>query len=884
MVVFLIFAHAINARIPAITTDSIENYLQEQLIAFPQEKIHVQTDKPSYLSGERMWFRAHKVDALTHQPIFLSRYIYVEVITPLDDLVKRVKIRPDSTGAYSGYIDLDEDLVEGIYTLRAYTKYMQNMGEDFYFKKTIQVLDPFSLEIEPQVTFNIEDNDIHATIQLIDRQSKATILPEVVTYKIEHGNLKTLKPKDNNTYEFNTRLTGKEANRILLLSLVHNGRKYNRYYTIPPDESRYNVQLFPEGGFLIPGVTSLVAFKALNSDGLSTPVTGSLFDSTGKEILTFKSAHLGMGFFHFIPTADTSYHVICKNRHGVEKRFDLPAAQGQADIITARIVGERLMIQHHRGSKSSQGPLSLLIHHKGLAILHKELNPGVGTLNISTSMLPSGIINILLLNGKREVLSERLIFNLHESDIASMQASTAKPSYNRREKISISLNMDESEKVSDSSLSSFAGNIAVSITDQNAVIPDSTVDIISTMLLSSELKGYIESPASYFSGGKMNKNALDALMLTQGWKRYNIPGVLQGEIFEPDMFTPELTQKITGKSENLFGGLKEGQVSLMAKLDTLTSTEATQADDDGHFSFNVEYPEGTTILVQSRSKRGGTTNVINLDKETFPPLPGAGITLKTDAMNLASSYQDSYLKQANEEYSQQFGLRTIFLEEVTITAQSIDRYRESSFYSPIHAMGVQTSEDIEKMSVTSLRSLLFRQPGIVIRGDIVTTTRSQMPVLFVIDDLKYEDFSGRLDDIDVSSIESLFVLRDNTSMPGYFPNTSGAIVITTKLGNFQVAANRAPSIDEIIPLGYQEAAEFYSPVYETAMQIDSSTPDHRTTIYWKPNVELSDKGEAVIEFYSADYTTTYQLIAEGVNDNGKIVHIKKEITIAGSSN
>lgn len=123
--------------------DSISLFFQQQLDAFPQEKIHVQTDKSSYLSGERIWFRAHLVNAFSHRPIFISRYVYVEVINPVDDLVKRVKVRPDSTGAYYGYVDLDDELAEGAYTLRAYTNYMRNMGEDAFFRKKFTFSTPF---------------------------------------------------------------------------------------------------------------------------------------------------------------------------------------------------------------------------------------------------------------------------------------------------------------------------------------------------------------------------------------------------------------------------------------------------------------------------------------------------------------------------------------------------------------------------------------------------------------------------------------------------------------------------------------------------------------------------------------------------------------------
>lgn len=856
-----------------VVTDSVESRMQQQLLAYPQEKIYVQTDKAGYLSGERLWFRAHMVDALTHQPVFMSRYIYVELIGPLDDLVRRVKIRPDSTGAYAGYIDLEDDLVQGTYTLRAYTQFMRNRGEDFFFRRFIQVLDPFSLQLEPLVTFDVEKNDVQLSLQFLDRQLNDTIWPEVVTCKIGYNAVKTLKPKDDGVYHLDVRLSEKDKNNTLLLGLIYKGRKYNRYYKVPCDQAEYDLQFFPEGGYIIPGVITQVAFKALNADGLSTEVTGTLYDSADREILTFRSLHLGMGLFHFIPSENESYHVVCRNESGNSKRFSLPALQAGAHVINVRNAGSQLRITHSKGKEAAQERVSLLIHHKGLVLFHAPWNPEKEMYSIAKKDLPTGVLNILLLNAKREVLSERLLFNLNEDEFALLQANTPKPVYRRREHVTIAL------KLTAPDLTPSTGNIAVSVTDKETVVTDSTTNIISTLLLSSELKGYIESPASYFQDGQVNRYALDALMLTQGWRRYDIPAVLQGKIETPDAFAPELTQRVTGKADGVFRSLKEGQISLMARLDTLVSTQTTQTDDRGRFAFNVEYPEGTTILVQSRSKKGGTFNVISLDQETFPSLQGGAMPVRSEAVNQHNAGQDPYLQIANEDYTQKNGIRTIMLDEFTVTAKSMEKYKESPYYSPISATGVQTAEDIEKMGVSSLRSLLYRQPGIIIRGDVVTTTRSEMPVLFVIDNMNFEDFSGRLDDIDVSSIESIFVLKDNTSMPGFYPSTSGAVVITTKIGGYQGSSRRPPSIDDILPLGYQQAALFYAPAYETPEQAESPVPDLRTTLFWKPNVQFSAQGEAVIDFYSADMPGVYQVIGEGVSLTGKLIHLTKEITV-----
>jgi hypothetical protein len=616
-----------------------------------------------------------------------------------------------------------------------------------------------------------------------------------------------------------------------------------------------------------------VAFKALGTDGMGANITGTLYDSADNEILSFKSQHLGMGLFHFIPSENETYHVICWNESGNHKRFELPASQPAAYVITARNAGTQLRITHSRGREATQDKVSLLIHHKGLALFHEKWNPLKEMYSIANKDLPTGILNLLLLNSKNEVLSERLLFNFNEAEFARLEANTSAPTYKRREHISIAL------KLTDQDMTPISGNMAISVTDKESVLTDSTMNIISTLLLSSELRGFIEMPSSYFKDGEINKNAIEALMLTQGWRRYDIPAVLNGKIEIPEAFEPELAQRVTGKADGIFSSLKEGQITLLARLDSMVSSQVTQADEKGRFSFDMEYPEGTSILVQSLSIKGGSINTINLDQETFPKLTGSTLPLKSEAVNRHNTIQDSYLKLANEDYTQKNGIRTIMLEEFTVTAQSLDKYKESMFYSPINATGVQTAEDIDKMSVSSLKALLQRQSGLLFRGDILTTTRSELPVLFVIDNMKFEDFSSQIDNIEVTSIESIFVLRDNTSMPGFYPDNSGAVVITTKMGEYQDSSRRSTNIDEIIPLSYQQEAIFYSPSYDTPEKTESTIPDLRTTIFWKPNVQFSVEGDAVIDFYSADSPGVYQVIGEGVSHDGKLIHISKEITV-----
>lgn len=850
----------------------VTHQFSEQLSRFPHEKIYVQTDKSAYLSGERIWLRAHLVDATTNRPAFYSRYIYLELFNPFDELIKRVKIRPDSIGVYAGYIDLEDDLIEGNYTLRAYTRYMRNQGNEAFFKKTIRVLDPYSLQIEPNAHFTADGNKINVTFQFIDRINNDTIAPDIVTFKLSDETTRTIKPKEGNRFTGSFTMNKRRSNRNMLLSIVHKGRKYERYYPIPYAADDFEVSFHPEGGYLVPSQTCRVGLKAINPSGLGEEVTGIIYNSNNEKITEFKSHPLGMGSFYMFVNPNETYYAICETKSGATKRVELPLAEPQARTIRTRKTGNMLVATLLKGDAAPTNPVSLLIHHKGIVMYHEPWSPKTENYSFPINIFPSGITSFMLLDENREVLSERLVFNINEADFARMETAFSAPTYKSRERVTLKLKLAEMDTVT------YVNNLAVSVIDKNKVIADTANNLVSTLLLSSELQGYVESPATYFTGDESDRQALDALLMTQGWRRYNIPNVLKGIIATPDAFKPEQFQEVSGKTERLIRSMKDGEVSLMASLDTLTSGETTLADEKGRFLFRVEYPEGTKITVQSLSKQGKKHNIISLDMETFPDHSYATVP-QLGRLSVANDPDlDTYMQQANDDYALKYGIRTIMLEELTVTAQSKELHSESKFYSPITSSGLITGDEIEKRKYSSLRSLLVATPGLVVKQDRVTTTRSNDPVLFIIDDYTYEDFFDMIDNFEVTSIDNMFVIKDHNAMLGYYPGRNGAVVITTK-GGFVQKNTRSLNIDRIIPLGYQQPAEFYSPKYETSDEIESPEPDYRTTIYWKPNVNFSPEGEAVIEFYSADRASTYQIIGEGVTGFGQIIHFTQDIDI-----
>ena len=86
-VVMTVFAQA------QLFPDTVAGRLWQQTCLFPNEKIHLHTDRSLYMGGDTLWFRAYLVNALDNKPEKTSRYVYAELVNPFGNVVNRVKIR-----------------------------------------------------------------------------------------------------------------------------------------------------------------------------------------------------------------------------------------------------------------------------------------------------------------------------------------------------------------------------------------------------------------------------------------------------------------------------------------------------------------------------------------------------------------------------------------------------------------------------------------------------------------------------------------------------------------------------------------------------------------------------------------------------------------------
>ncbi len=841
--------------------DSCLVRISRQSAFFPQEKIHVQTDKGAYLSGERIWLRAHLVNASDGRPSSISRYVYVELLNPFSELVERIMLRPDSLGVFAGHIDLKEELPEGGYTIRSYTRYMQNQGPQAFYRKQVQVLDPYSLQMDTRAVFSFMERGMSARFTFTDRNSGTAAYPAIVTVKLPGKAEQSLKNREG---VFAARLPSDAAGGSLLLGISWQGRKYQKYISIPARPGEFDVSLLPEGGYLVPGRACRIGVKALGQDGLGLNVSGIVLDSKGKQAASFGNLYKGLGSFIFKAAAGEHYTAVCTAEDGSVRSFPLPDADPAARTLQLQLVRNRLNISLLRGPDAPAEDLYLMVHQGGRAILCTEWKQDMDYTTLDLSSIPqdvlkAGIVNFVLIDSDFNVISERIFFHFGDS-APDKGVSPEKAAYGTRQLVRLKIN------------SAGGAALAVGVTDSQSAVPDPE-SIVSTLLLSSEINGNIEGPADFFT--PEGRPLMDALMLTQAWRRYDIPQALKGNYTRPSI-KAEKYQELSGHAEGfVFNTMKDGRVSLYATLESMTSMDYATLTRDGRFSFATEFPDGTQITVQSQTRKGLKGNILEIDQKEYPTVTGAALRAPA-----APVEADAYMKQADEEYLRQHGIRATMLDAAVVAASIEEKPSDSIWYSELNSTRPLTSAEIEKMHFTDILSLFLNTPGVTVRhgssGNYLTTSRSDLPALPVIDDVvlpEYDVMSLNPEDID-----NIFVIKDYTSQFGYYPGYSGAVVIKTSRGEIGTPP-KSYNIARVRPLGYQRPAEFWSPKYEMLAEKESAVPDLRTTIYWNPEVVVSPQGECTIEFWTADRGTEYSICGEGVSAEGEILTVHRIIRI-----
>ena len=594
-------------------------------------------------------------------------------------------------------------------------------------------------------------------------------------------------------------------------------------------DSAVDFRMFPEGGYLVSGLKSTLAFKCVNSHGLPLNVSGTLFEDN-KPLLQFKTVHAGMGSFQFTPDFNKKYHVEILDSLEI-KHYPLPTIEN--DGIVIRLIennDDYLMVVLSSSKKVPRKQYYLQLKVRGevysLAASNTEKSLRI---KIPLKDVPQGIAELTVFNENFEPTCERLVY-VKPNEKLYIKTTLNGREFNTREQIIVKL------KVTGQNGCPKKAHLGLSIHDILYKNPNDPKNILTHYYLSSQLRGSIHDPSYYFNEKiEDREQSLDLLLLTQGWRRYvwNSSNLvlfkdkkqvifdnIQGEILFP--------KKHQNSPQNLLPAL----MVFSSKNENIKSLVFT--DSSGKFKV--------------------TPRELSIDKQLYLKL------MTSEKSNHSFNVRDHSFKTINS-------LTNLKEIDYPSTNSFHDKSNETlTFLYP------ETTEVLEEVVLSSRKRIVNRDKYL---GKLDSIAKFELTTDFVcphnylncpqphqLEDLQKPVEGKVYQELKVWNGESFqsgipIIMGSPFINPSLPPYTYPAITDEYLMSRFNLAKVK----------GYYGNKEFYSPKYDLE-SLNDPFPDYRNTLFWKSDIVTDENGEATITFNCSDINTRFVGTIEGVDSTG----------------
>lgn len=659
------------------------------------------------------------------------------------------------------------------------------------------------------------------------------------------------------------------------------------------------MQFFPEGGDLVAGVPTQVAFEF----STATEQTGKIVTADGTAVVPFKTSHYGRGRFRMMPEPAAKYYAVL----GDGSRFALPVIKGQGLTLSADNLSdkENVLVKVQTPNASAQNEGYLVVHTRGLVGFASKLEwkGSTARVKVPRNKLAAGLVHITLFNKDWLPEAERLIFQKQPSEAFQIDLSTDKTSYGPRDSTTLRL------KVTDAKGQPAQGFFSMNIYDQGQLKPEAFQDHIeSSLLLGSDIKGGIENPAQYFdTSNEQADYLLDLLLMTRGWSRFTWKDLLADKFpaLEHEVEQGfDLNGKVTLRdSKKPASRATIKQVGMFEGVPIFAEATANGA---GEFELkNLHYYAGDGAL-KAKDRKDRDNVALRLDTSFQTGFPSMIERLSGFGQGANAVGNQDYLEAAKERelIKRAYSLDTNYTDLGTVVIEA--DANEQKFRNMQRGLvfnrgeyGVNASDLMAKGQrfVNALYILQGRLPGFNITlGDVgepnVQMTRKvwslsnpDPPIQYYIDDSP-SDLSA-VTALPAEKIERIDVLKGMraTSLFGPIAN-GGAIMFYTKTQEEQEDYLRRLAENNVIldksttsiQSGYYKSRQFYAADYRGELK-KQITPDRRALIHWEPMIQTNEKGEAEITWFNADLEATIHVNLEGIWEGGIPLRASTEYTV-----
>jgi hypothetical protein len=605
-----------------------------------------------------------------------------------------------------------------------------------------------------------------------------------------------------------------------------------------------SLKFFPESGDLVDGIVTAVAFKSVDQYGIPVDISGIIRTEDGTTIAPFKSIHDGIGKVNFKPQAGKKYIAEVETVAG-KRTYNLPEvkASGINLKITDEKGGKKFQLSRSEKDKRLYDKIRLVAEINNHVvndydIAFEEYPSIIG--HLLTDSLPSGILHLTVFNNDGLPIAERLTF-VNNREYVSNATVEGKFIDTKRAANSIELNFSEAIQRS----------CSVSVTDASGGSFNDKDNIWSRFLLTSDLKGYVYNPSWYFENNNdSTKLALDNLMLTHGWSRFNWTKILAGELPSNKIIDEPLlvfTGHVTDPKSK--ANLSGGKINFYLEADDSTSyTYEAPVDATGYFQMDslVFFGKGTFYYSYTDNKEKTKPALIVVDEH---PLNKYAATIPAGMLNEAVVYGAQKLKGTGEidlryNYVKSRLDQVKELENVTVESKTSKRpeeivnekYTTGVFRSPAKVNIDNINQPANDKSMNAVDYIKNRVQQIDIQGNNFVNRKNfslmsgQKWLIGIFINEVPADINQlrqyRSQDIALVKFYEAGFVGVGSTYPG------GAVAVYTKEKDKN---QEKPEKLEFVEFpGYSVIKEFYAPDYKKP-EVKPLT-DNRTTLYWNPDI------------------------------------------------
>ena len=619
----------------------------------------------------------------------------------------------------------------------------------------------------------------------------------------------------------------------------------------------YDVQFFPEGGHLVNGLTSKVAFKVTAPDGKGQSCTGAIIDQKNDTVARFSSLKFGIGSFAFTPLIHSAYKAVIKTGdQSIIK--ELPDVSESGYVMQTSDHNDSWQVSVQSTDAKQAAVIYIIVHSRNTVKIAESasLVNGNTHFNIDKSKVDDGLSYITLFDEQQRPVCERLIFKRPDKKLI-INANADEQVYSTRKKVSLAIaTRDQDNK-------SLLANLSVSVFRVDSLQKEEGNHIAGYLWLNAALKGRIESPDYYLENSTEEANlALDNLMLSQGWTQFDWNKVLTGS--SPHItFLPEHTGPIiTGSMVNTRDNKPAKNITAYLTVSGLHHQLYTaKSDSTGKLFFNTKNFYGLNELILQTNWKQDSTYRIDITSP-FSEQYGTGffpaLGLTTDIKNVLidnsvnMQVQNIFSAKQQKQFNDPVADNVLFYGNKPTYSYLLDDYTrfptmEEVIHEYVRLILITRSHSKMGLQVVNDKKTLPGEPLVLLDNKPIF----DLDKVFSLDPLKIK----KLDVITTKYI--------------YGPAVFNGLLSFTTYNGLSTNVQLDPRAVVLDYGALQLERKFYSPVYDSQEQIESPIPDFRNVLYWNSKADTGPQGQNKLTFYTGDKYGRYMVIIEGIAPNGE---------------